>query len=124
MLKKGVRLERGKRGEWDQDLWMDYKDVLDPRMALAYPVIRDVYKDWGVQCVITSALEGKHKSGSRHYRGLALDFRVWGIMPEQFKEFAECVRRNLGDCYDVVDEWNAEGNPSHLHVEYDPKETD
>jgi len=98
MLKKGVRLERGKRGEWSQDNWVEYKDTLDARMALAYPVIREIFKDWGSPCIITSALEGKHKSGSRHYRGLALDFRVWAIRKEDFPEFAECMRNQLGSC--------------------------
>lgn len=123
MFKKGVRLERGERGEWDQGHWLEYKDTLDSRIVMAYPVIRDIFKEWGSPCIITSALEGKHKAGSRHYQGLALDFRLWHIEMHLVPEFTERVRRELGRCYDVVDEWN-DGSPSHLHVEYDPKETD
>ncbi len=65
------------------------------------------------ELVITSVTEGRHKIGSRHYEGMAFDFRRWSI--QDVTRFVEALRFHLGRHYDVVVE------STHVHVEYDPK---
>ena len=74
-----------------------------------------VYRIWGYQARITSACEGEHMVGSKHYQGDALDFRVRATRKHERPALAEAVSEALGDDYDVVLE------ETHLHVEYDPK---
>ncbi len=70
---------------------------------------------------ITSAADGKHMAGSKHYQDQALDIRIWqlrgnGTSKERRVELAASkLSRTLGRDYDVVVE------SDHIHVEYDPK---
>ena len=71
--------------------------------------------------VVTSGNDGRHMRGSKHYDDKALDFRVWGL--EDHEAVASDLQALLGDDYDVIAEWRAEGDgevPSHIHVEHDP----
>lgn len=71
-----------------------------------------------VDTVITSANDGVHMKGSRHYSGDALDFRTkhW----PKANDFIERIKFQLGNRYDVIHE--SVGRPNqHLHIEYDPK---
>jgi hypothetical protein len=68
---------------------------------------------------ITSVVDGKHKTGSLHPKGLAFDFscRSWG--PMRGKIFSS-LRNSLGKDFDVLHE-DPDGPNEHGHVEYDPK---
>lgn len=94
--------------------------TLKPPILVALQIVAGVYARHGISCVITSALDGKHKPGSLHYSGLALDFRTKNIpvssKPAIIAEIAAC----LGKGFDVLLEWPGQDN-EHLHVEYDPK---
>lgn len=71
--------------------------------------------------VVTSGNDGQHMRGSLHYDDLALDLRVWDLGDHE--EAAAEIQDRLGDDYDVIAEWRAEGDgevPSHIHAEYDP----
>ncbi len=62
---------------------------------------------------ITSAKDGVHMKGSKHYSGEAIDVRKFDmknvkIVVEEFKEY-------LGKDYDVINE------KTHIHIEYDKK---
>jgi len=61
--------------------------------------------------VITSGREGEHKVGSLHYQGLAVDVR-WGLNKQQ--QIDDYIR-TLGDAFEIVPE------PTHIHIEYDPR---
>ena len=63
---------------------------------------------------ITSALDGEHMLGSKHYIGQAIDVRTFNWGEGQKQELRECLR-GLGRDYDVVQEHD------HLHIEFDPK---
>ena len=67
------------------------------------------------EIVVTSVLDGKHKSGSKHYVGEAFDIRVWIYTAEQLKDLLPSIQRSLGKNYDVINE------NDHIHIEYDPK---
>jgi len=103
MLKPGVRLAG-----------------VQPPIAIAINVVHSLWvREFGneIPCVVTSLTDGKHSNNSLHHCGLAVDFRTRNIsrgnaFMEQFK--AE-IRNALGGDFDVILE------PTHLHVEYDPK---
>jgi hypothetical protein len=66
-------------------------------------------------CVITSRFEGKHRVGSLHYSGDALDFRTRDLSSAQQHIWVALIEESLGKHWDVVLE------DDHLHVEFDPK---
>ena len=87
---------------------------LQPPMLVALNAVKDAYDNLGVDCVITSATDGNHSSGSWHHAGLAMDFRTRHLTSAQKKALTGTVKKSLPE-FDVVLE------SSHLHVEYDPK---
>ena len=104
-IKPGVRLEG-----------------LQHQMVIAGGMIAEMCDDYYVDCVITSGTDGDHKSGSLHNCGRALDFRTRDLTASQGMSSAEVreafrlhVKLRLGAEFFVFLE------PTHLHVEYDPK---
>jgi len=75
-----------------------------------------IWKAYGKELVITSALDGTHSPGSLHYYGYALDFRTHYFHDGIPDLVAKTLRKELGRNYDVV------LHDTHIHVEYDPKE--
>lgn len=69
----------------------------------------------GTDAVLTSVIDGKHKVGSLHYKGLACDFRISQVLPETLKRIEAEIRLSLSEEFDVVLE------KDHLHIEFDPK---
>lgn len=71
--------------------------------------------------MITSGTEGRHMNGSKHYKGLALDFRTFHV-PKSGHDGEGYIRQikiNLDKKlkgYDIVIH-----KKSHMHIEYDPK---
>jgi len=88
-----------------------------PELVLAAIIIHEIFRERGVECTITSCVEGKHNPGSKHFPGLALDFRTIqaGLDKDQTREIAAECRRRMGLDFDVVAE------SDHLHVEFDSK---
>ena len=79
-------------------------------LLLAAIVADQVYKDYGLDFVITSVTDGKHSATSLHYVGAAFDCRIY---PNQDNEkLAKEIKRRLNIDYDVV----LEGD--HIHVEF------
>ena len=73
--------------------------------------VEAVFRKFGVEAVITSGRDGKHKEGSFHYKGQAFDLRTWHVIDQ----VAVLLRMYLGKDFDVIVE------SDHIHVEYDPK---
>jgi hypothetical protein len=81
-----------------------------------------IYEDkFDREMVVTSVLDGKHKSNSKHYDGDAFDLRTWetdtcGVQmtPHTKQYLASLLGNSLGDNWDVVVE------KTHIHCEYDP----
>ena len=91
---------------------------VQPVMILAAITADSIWKDLGAKdgVVITSGIDGKHSSGSLHYKGYALDLRIWNLPnPELAQNAAQALREALGEDFDVVLE------KDHIHVEFDPK---
>lgn len=64
---------------------------------------------------VTSGCDGKHKKGSKHYEGNAVDIRTRGYTADQNVQFVADLKAALGRDFDIVLE------SDHVHAEYDPK---
>lgn len=62
--------------------------------------------------VITSTTKGKHKNGSKHYLGLALDLRIRDLTPRQKTSYYKYLKTTLEGTYEVY------FSSDHIHVEY------
>lgn len=91
-----------------------------PQVATIRAAVNRVWSKRGLTATITSGLDGTHKRQSKHYEGLAEDYRTKDL-PQAWKlPMFEEVRLILGSDYDVVFESPGTDN-EHLHVEFDPK---
>lgn len=73
------------------------------------------------QVVITSGADGCHVTGSKHYRGDALDIRTKDMPNAEVKrEFVKLVIQRLGEGYQGFLENEGTSN-EHAHFEWDPK---
>ena len=86
---------------------------LQPEMLHAIDVCADVFDRDSLTVTITSARDGRHGHHSHHYKGLAIDIRVWEI-PGKVNFYCEKFREALGPEYQVINEQD------HIHIEYDP----
>lgn len=87
------------------------KDIL-----YAIEVTAEAYRRHGFKLVVTSAKDGKHMNGSKHYSGNAFDARIWGLKEAGIlKSMLVEIRLELGDDFDAVLE------SDHYHIEYDPE---
>ena len=87
---------------------------LNIKMQPALIAAEAIWKEFGYELVVTSALNGTHSAGSLHYYGYAVDLRTRNFTPAVAIDAANALRKKLGDKYDVINEG------SHIHVEYDP----
>ena len=90
---------------------------ISPEMMMAHTVIASVFDKHETSAVVTSALDGVHSRASKHYSGMALDYRIRHITKMGLaKTIADEIRNGLPDDFDVCLE------SDHIHVEFDPKE--
>jgi len=91
--------------------------VLVSSETYIFDIIQDArvsYAKHGKDVVITSGIDGSHKSNSLHYKGRALDLRTRHLSDGQRVEIMTELKARLGPNYDVLFEGN------HFHIEYDP----
>lgn len=91
---------------------------LGERIHKVLPIIDEVHRQtlmtrW--EAIITSANDGEHMHGSKHYTGEAIDLRIIDISMNEARDLALGLKKALGDDWDVILE------KDHIHVEYDPK---
>ena len=87
---------------------------LQPEMLVCIDKCAGVFAGMNITMTITSARGGRHSNYSHHYKGMALDLRVWEII-DIIDEVCVSLRNELGSDYQVFNEEN------HIHIEYDPK---
>jgi len=97
------------------------KDGVDVRglQPVMWDMIYDIepfYAEQDLVLIITAALDGKHKEGSFHYLGLAIDIRTRTLVEP--RDMYERIKSVLADAFDVV--WHE----THIHIEYQPKNQD
>ncbi len=94
-----------------------------PPIVIALMVWRDICNKHGVESRLTGGLEGKHSPGSLHYVGLACDVSRHELdaIDRLQTAFAE-LRVNLnGDDPAIQGDYDIVLEPSHLHIEFQPK---
>ncbi len=84
--------------------------AMHPRMIEAYRAWQDLLAPYGVPAVVTSARDGRHITGSRHYTGRAIDLRTRDIPPHLLQDIADRYRDRMGSDWVVILERD------HLHV--------
>lgn len=85
--------------------------ILDAALTTAPPMQNNAV--W-----VTSANDGEHMVGSKHFLNHAFDIRIWNIQGDAHSKarvWVERMARVLGLDYDVILE------SDHIHAEYDPK---
>lgn len=100
------------------------KDLV-PQMAVVLAVVKERIEALTGDCVITSANDSTHMTGSLHYKGAALDFRTHtiysGSTPQNrltvLNELRDDIKSSLGQDFDVLIE-DANLPNEHCHVEY------
>lgn len=103
---------------------------LTPQMVFAFVIVSQVFYEFGLPCLLTSANDSKHGEGSLHHcksgkytDGFcrANDFRTkYPELDGRETVLRDTVRDRLGADFDVLIESVGTEN-EHLHVEYDPK---
>lgn len=89
---------------------------LHPQMLVAWDAVEEVYDEYNVDAVLTSAVDGTHSLGSLHYVGYAIDTRTRDFPTQaQKQEARDKIAEILGAEFDVVLEAN------HIHIEFQPK---
>ena len=90
--------------------------IISPSLAMPIllMVANEVFTELGFDCVITEDIGGRHSAKSRHYLGLALDFRTvsQGMTIEQSEKAGQMMRDRLGDSYYILVE------DDHIHAEF------
>lgn len=87
-----------------------------PEMIIAVIAASALFEREGVDCIITSGIDGKHSVTSLHYTGAALDFRTKHVSREAANRISHHLRHALGRDFDVIHE------STHIHVEYQPRQ--
>jgi len=87
----------------------------DNTAKILYAAIK-IFDALGVDCVVTSGLEGVHGDNSKHYELSAIDFRGRELDQKDFEFAIHNFKEMLGPDYDVVP-----SNAKAIHIEYDPK---
>jgi hypothetical protein len=88
---------------------------LQPEMLYAIDICTRIFASHNKSLVITSAKDGRHANFSLHYKGFAIDIRIWDIKHE-IVAYCQEIGRELGKNYQVINEGD------HIHIEYDPQE--
>ncbi len=88
---------------------------ISPEMVLGAIIVAGVFDYFEQDAYITSCSDGRHKTGSRHHCGKALDFRTRIFDKAELPSLVSHVESMLGPEFDVVLE------EYHLHVEHHPK---
>lgn len=87
-----------------------------PEMAVGLQIIESVFKRRGFELIVTACTDSRHRAGSLHYVGLAVDLGFGTVGPEQRTPLILELREMLGPDFDVVLE------ADHLHAEFQPKQ--
>lgn len=88
---------------------------IKPELLIGLLVAETMYNQYGVDLVVTSVSDGKHKQGSKHYVGMGADLRTSHLKPGEAEQIVAGLKAELDADFDIVLE------SDHVHLEYDPK---
>jgi len=86
-----------------------------PEMLLGLMIAESVFREAGVDLVITSIVDGKHSHTSLHYAGAAVDFRTKHMKAGQADIIVGLLKDALPDDFDIINEGD------HIHMEWQPR---
>lgn len=89
---------------------------VQPETLVGLRIAEQAYESIGKDCTVTSCSDGKHKTGSLHYSGLAVDLRTKILSKTQVATVMSYLTSWLPAGFDVIFEGD------HIHMEYDPKD--
>lgn len=90
---------------------------VSPECVLGLIVASQIYEARGVPFYVTSVTDGKHKTGSLHYRGRAFDCRL----PSRYTADERTDHQIKADLEAALsDQWDVVLEGDHIHVEFDP----
>lgn len=89
---------------------------LNPIFRYVLPELEKIYKKNGSELVVTSAIDGTHSAGSKHYYGNAIDIRVKNLPVEKWQIVRDEISACLGCCFKVILETQNKGS-EHIHLE-------
>lgn len=91
---------------------------LDKRIADRLPDVDAITRQLcGCELVVTSGNDGRHKTGSLHYKDRAVDIRTWYIPKTKRQQYLWSLQYIFHErFFDIVDEGD------HYHIELDEKE--
>ena len=84
---------------------------MSPTLVLAIIVVDGFMADLKQPFTLTSVTDGNHMPGSRHYDGLAFDFRIFDLRGIVLEVLCQRIYKALAGQFDVVLE------KDHIHVE-------
>ena len=87
---------------------------IKPEMSAVLSTIASILSEANVTPVLTSCTEGHHGPNSRHYVGLATDWRIRDVQKRMRPLIAQRLRDVLGDEFNVLQE------DTHYHIAYKP----
>ena len=97
------------------------KSGVEPRILIMLAAIANVAAALPHDVVVTAGIDGKHKTGSRHYTSEALDVRSKNFPSRRAKqEFVSTVLLRLGPGYEMFLELEGKAE-EHFHLEWDPR---
>ena len=92
------------------------KDSLRYQMYRLLPIIDVLHlRIVGRSAIITSTTNGKHRPGSLHYIGLAVDLRTTDLSIDEINELFNELQSALTYFCDL------ELKSNHIHIEFNPK---
>jgi hypothetical protein len=89
---------------------------LDPVFKEAAPIIKTAWTMYGAEAVVTSGKDGKHSANSAHYRGQAIDLRIWNLAGVDLVLF--CQRLVVALVHNLGPYWYVVLESDHIHLEF------
>jgi hypothetical protein len=100
-----------------KDETVHFKFICNEFYVLSKLIFR-LYEQYDVIPTVTSACDGNHVPNSWHYKGLAWDWRIWGLSdPKRIANQLEHELQAIDYHYTVI--YGDNGHKDHIHVEYD-----
>lgn len=95
---------------------------LKAEILLGIVIANEVWKGQKLAApfMITACVDGRHKSGSLHYAGQAVDIRTHDLAPGERDLYILALRAAAGEDFDALIE-DAGTSNEHAHLEYQPK---
>lgn len=94
---------------------------MQPELVPVLLALQDLAQSRNITLWVTSVTNGEHSRASLHYVGYALDVDTNDSHKDFLPDLSVSLEIRLTHEYDVVLERGSDGQPSHVHIEFQPK---